>query len=192
MSAAKAWLPKARGRVRAVAREAAGKRDRDRPSMTGHILPRAGECTPQEWVRYRVKEADRGHSSPCWIWQSGVDNSGYGTSPGTRILPPHTRAHRIAYAAFVGPIPDGFEIDHLCNVRLCCNPAHLEAVTKEENNRRSMPQRRLAMRALRRTHCIRGHELTPENSRYRKDGGRQCRTCVYASNKRGRQRARAS
>lgn len=147
MSAAKAWLPKAKAKVRAVARETAARRDRDRPSMRGHVLPRAGECTPQEWIRCRVKEVDEGHSTPCWIWQSGVDASGYGVSYRAKILPPHFMAHRIAFAAFNGPIPDGYEIDHLCSVRLCCNPAHLEAVTKEENNRRALPRRLLAARA---------------------------------------------
>lgn len=71
-------------------------------------------------------------------------------------------AHRVAYELFVGPIPDGMELDHVCRVRNCINPAHLEAVTHEENiNRkpkdRSTYQRRGHMKD--RGECIEGHNL---------------------------------
>ena len=62
-------------------------------------------------------------SNGCWIWQ-GARSSGYGALGG-QWWGFEKYAHRWAYRAFVGPIPDGYEIDHLCLVRPCCNPAHL-------------------------------------------------------------------
>jgi hypothetical protein len=67
----------------------------------------------------------------CWLWTAGLDKDGYGrfrVSP-TRLA----KAHRFAYEVSVGPIPDGLEIDHLCFVRSCVRPQHLEAVTHDEN-----------------------------------------------------------
>jgi len=68
----------------------------------------------------------------CWEWIGGISKAGYGQmSDGGSNL-----AHRFAYELLVGPIPDGLQIDHLCNVRNCVNPAHLEPVTGLENMRR--------------------------------------------------------
>ena len=74
----------------------------------------------------------------CWLWTGSTGNTGYarGFFSGKRWL-----VHRWAYTHFVGPIPDGFVIDHLCRRITCVNPAHLEAVTQQENIRRSLPQR---------------------------------------------------
>lgn len=105
----------------------------------------------------------------CWIWQRAVGNNGYGAfgwHQGSGTV--RTVAHRVAYLAFVGPIGEELELDHLCVVKLCVNPAHLEAVTGEENNRRAGNGPK--------THCIRGHEMTEANVRlYR--GTRNCRAC---------------
>jgi hypothetical protein len=86
--------------------------------------------TPVEYV-----EEDRGYGTPCWIWQRGIDAAGYGRVAGTR-------AHRVFYERHVGPIPEGLTIDHLCRVRSCCNPAHLEPVTAVENVSRGHLARR--------------------------------------------------
>lgn len=68
----------------------------------------------------------------CWEWVGTITNSGYGSlSDSGQVL-----AHRFAYELLVGPIPEGLQIDHLCNVRNCVNPAHLEPVTGLENMRR--------------------------------------------------------
>lgn len=63
--------------------------------------------------------------------------------------------HRVSYRLLVGEIPAGLEIDHLCANRLCCNPAHLEAVTSEVNSRRS--------HTATKTLCVNGHQLAGEN-----------------------------
>lgn len=81
-------------------------------------------------------------------------------------------AHRVAYELTRGPIPAGMEIDHLCRVRSCVNPDHLEAVTRGENLRRGRGKTGAQ------THCKRGHELTPENTyRYVNRRGYVCRHC---------------
>lgn len=100
----------------------------------------------------------------CWIWQGAINTSGYG-SAGPRL------AHRASYEEFVGPIPAGLQIDHLCRVTLCVNPDHLEPVTELENKRR-----RYAIY----THCINGHEFTHANTYIRPSGHRDCRTCIRA------------
>ncbi len=76
----------------------------------------------------------------CWIWTASVDPGGY-----ARIGYKHSRAmmaHRASYQEFVGPIPEGMTLDHLCHVRRCINPAHLEVVTQAENNRRALVRAR--------------------------------------------------
>jgi glucan biosynthesis protein len=70
----------------------------------------------------------------CWIWRRRLDRYGYGQieiirRPERRS----TKAHIVAYEVWIGPIPPGKEIDHTCRVHACCNPDHLEAVTRKEN-----------------------------------------------------------
>lgn len=71
---------------------------------------------------------DRGHDTPCWIWQLGR-SGGYAALGGGS-------AHRRNYMAVYGPVPAGLELDHLCRQRDCVRPSHLEAVTHAENVRR--------------------------------------------------------
>lgn len=109
------------------------------------------------------------HLGQCWLWTASTygRRAPYGrfsTQPGMTQL-----AHRIAYELAIGSIPEGLQIDHLCRVKLCVNPAHMEPVTNTENHRR-----------LRITHCRSGHELTPENLIVDPGGGRHCRTCRLA------------
>lgn len=84
--------------------------------------------------------------------------------------------HRLAYVRWVGPIPDGLELDHLCRVRSCCRPSHLEAVTHRENTLRSPITP--AARNAKKTHCDYGHEFTVENTYRMRAGGRSCRACI--------------
>lgn len=78
----------------------------------------------------RYVEEDRGHKTPCWIWQLKTGIPGYGIWKINRV---QHLAHRVYYQRLVGPIPDGLVLDHLCRVPACVNPDHLEPVTIEEN-----------------------------------------------------------
>jgi hypothetical protein len=88
-------------------------------------------------IMRRVVVEERGHTSPCWIWTGPVTHQGYGRTsvPG---VGPRVRFHRASYEAHRGAIPDGLCLDHLCSVRACCNPDHLEPVTPMENTRREL------------------------------------------------------
>ncbi|MFI6681910.1 HNH endonuclease signature motif containing protein [Kribbella sp. NPDC050470] len=112
--------------------------------------------------------------SGCWLWLDAVDTSGYGI---LRFRGAYWKAHRLSYSVHVGPIPDGLVIDHLCRVRRCVNPEHMVTVTSRENTRRGLS-------GVLRTHCKRGHEVTPENSYVRKDGSIFCRPCALESARR--------
>lgn len=106
----------------------------------------------------------------CWLWTASKKPKGYGefSVDGSLVY-----AHRFAYEAVVGPIPAGLTLDHLCRVRHCVNPTHLEAVTNRENNLRGESQ---SAAHARKTRCPQGHEYAGENLIvYR--GARQCREC---------------
>lgn len=111
----------------------------------------------------------------CWLWQGCLNRDGYGVF----VTPSCTSglAHRFAYELFREPIPDGLETDHLCRVRRCCNPAHMEAVSHKENNIRGNT---LTAINAKKTHCIRGHPYDAENTYITKNGSRNCRTCHRA------------
>lgn len=127
--------------------------------------PRRAEGTA---VRLR-KHADTLRDE-CWHWTGQIARDGYGrlSVDGRKQM-----AHRLAYEVWVGPIAVGLEIDHLCRVKTCINPAHLEAVTRAENMHR---QPRIAAR-MAQTHCKRGHEFTASNTRIDSRGCRNCKTC---------------
>jgi hypothetical protein len=113
-------------------------------------------------------------SGDCWEWIAGRNQYGYGTF---RANYKHWLAHRWAYTHLVAPIPDGLQVDHLCRNRGCVNPAHMELVTSGENTRRGISP---SARNARKTHCIRGHEYTAENTEQRtnrKGTYRVCLTC---------------
>jgi len=100
-------------------------------------------------------------------------------------------AHRFVYELFVGPIPNGLEIDHLCRNRPCINPAHLEAVTCKENIRRGLTgyfgekyKGKGARPWRKRTHCPQGHAYTGRNLIIDYQGKRLCRACYNASRRR--------
>lgn len=132
--------------------------------------------------------AHRPDLGPCWIWTAGLNAYGYGAfnTPGFQW-----KAHRFAYELLVGRIPEGKQLDHTCHNgdpdcpgsrrclhRRCVNPFHLEPVTHRENLLRG--QTVTASKAAQ-THCIWGHEFTPENTRVRKNGTRNCRVCDRTS-----------
>ena len=118
-------------------------------------------------------------NSGCWLWMGCLCPDGYGKVYAKRELPGESLAHRASYKLFVGPIPDGCEIDHRCNVRSCINPEHLRAISHADNVRRSDHKKNSYNG--RKTHCKRGHELSGDNLVIWTYGGqrsRQCRTCV--------------
>ena len=78
-------------------------------------------------------EEDRGHTTPCWVWQRTKTSAGYANPV---INGKVTYGHRYFYELVKGPIPEGLVIDHLCRMPSCVNPDHLEAVTNAENVRR--------------------------------------------------------
>lgn len=125
-------------------------------------------------LQERIRSLSKPVESGCWEWQAFRDEDGYG-----RVSTPtrgRFRAHRVSYEEFVGPIPAGLTIDHLCQNKACVNPEHLEPVTAVENHRRWAESR---------THCKHGHEFSPENTYVwrNKDGEvhRACRTCNRAA-----------
>lgn len=110
----------------------------------------------------------------CWLWTRLCDRAGYGLFRWRRRM---VSTHRLAYLTLVGEHASGLVLDHLCRVRCCCNPAHLEPVTQRENNRRGDVRAALVARGAARTHCPQGHAFTEENT-YRPSGhGRVCRRC---------------
>lgn len=108
-------------------------------------------------------ERQAARQGDCLVWTGHRYPNGYACIPwrGKQVL-----GHRLSYEQQVGPIPEGLVLDHLCRNKACINPAHLEPVTSGENTRRAM-----------RTHCVNGHEFTPENTYKPADGKRYCREC---------------
>lgn len=113
-------------------------------------------------------ERNTDRTGECWVWLGHVV-AGYGV---IRVNGVRMKAHRASYEHYVGSVPEGLTMDHLCRNKRCVNPAHLEPVTQAENNRR----KGIAYREAR-THCPHGHEWTPENTRPLPNGRRECRIC---------------
>jgi hypothetical protein len=112
----------------------------------------------------------------CWIYQAHIRKDGYGSiTVGSRTdgSRKNQLVHRVSYETFVGPVPDGLTLDHLCRRRACINPAHLEPVTGKANVLRG--ETITAANAIK-THCIHGHAYTPENTGFQRNG-RYCKQC---------------
>ena len=108
--------------------------------------------------------------SGCWRWTGRTDHWGYGVLKVARIP---RLVHRLAHELWIGPIPEGLEIDHVkargCLHVDCYNPAHLEAVTHAENMRRG--------KWATRTHCPKGHPYDEANTYLSPLNKRYCRAC---------------
>lgn len=136
------------------------------------FTPPVGDERLPEWF-WQLVTVDP--DTECWEWGGPKTPDGYGF-PYLPERKAKAYSHRWAYETLVGPIFEGGHIDHLCRNRGCCNPAHLEPVTPQENTLRSP----VAVAAInsRKTHCIQGHEFTDENTAVSKNGSRSCRTCA--------------
>lgn len=132
---------------------------------------------------------DRGHTTPCKIWQHGLNAGGYGrigVGPGKQQY-----THIVEWEAANGPVPDGLELDHLCRQRACGEATHLEAVTHAENVARGLAGATGRAHQLAKTHCPQGHPYAGDNLYVSRDGKRHCRECRRAVNRRRRAARRA-
>lgn len=133
----------------------------------------------QEWVKARIVVV----ASGCWEWTSSLSAAGYGVTTYkpkygvTRKTPYQALAHRLSYEAFVGPIPAGLTIDHLCRNTRCANPDHLETVDIITNIMRGNGVGAVRARMVK---CIRGHELSTATYPSVGKPRRYCRTCAKA------------
>lgn len=115
----------------------------------------------------------------CWIWIGYTATNGYGHI-GRRLAGGKKTvklAHRVVYEALSGKIPGKLSIDHLCRVRCCVNPGHLEPVTTRENVLRGVG---ITAANAKKTHCNKGHAFTSENTSIVLDDygySRSCKAC---------------
>lgn len=128
----------------------------------------ANSKSTKDYLRARV---DVDPVSGCWEWAQRLCKRGYPlTDRGKR----QSYAHRLAFKEFIGPIPAGMTVDHVCFNPPCINPDHLRLLTHSDNSRNQ--------RSAAKTHCANGHEYTPENTYMRpskhRGGRRDCRTCI--------------
>lgn len=136
-------------------------------------------CTFQEHLFLaKIRPGEGG----CWLW-GGAVSWGYGKfgvrrkADGKRFM---AMVHRLAYEMWVGPIPEGLDLDHLCRVRNCLNPEHLEPVTRKENLRRGIGAQLSSERQLSKTECRNGHLYTEATMYIDYRGLRKCRICDRA------------
>lgn len=130
----------------------------------------AAYATIEERFRSRYVVADNG----CHIWKAALTGNGYGAfwENGRQV-----GAHVWAWEQLNGPVPAGLHLDHfVCDTPACCNPEHVRPVTPRENTLRASNS--VSAINARKTHCVREHEFTPENTHTTPDGNRRCKTCM--------------
>lgn len=118
-----------------------------------------------------LRRLDTSDLDSCWLWPGWKNEAGYGMVHGAER---DHMVHRVVFEHFVGPVPEGLVLDHLCRVKGCVNYSHVEPVAQRTNVLRGegLPAENAVKDA-----CKHGHEFTPENTRVRKDGSRLCRAC---------------
>lgn len=152
-------------------------------SMTAAYTIGGRAYKPRKDVRERFMAlVEQDPNGGCWLWAGCNDGgAGYGRFTAKKAIG-ETQAHRAAYVLFCEPLPRNLEVDHKCRVTACVNPAHLEAVTREENMRRA-PKTGLKFggpangeRQRRKTHCPQGHAYA-ETASFTSAGWRRCKRC---------------
>lgn len=136
-----------------------------------------GDSLPQ---RLASKVVMDGGLLGCWLWQANIDIYGYAI---VKVDGKNRKAHRVAYELFIGPIPEGHDADHLCRVRHCVNPLHIEPVTSAENQRRGL-------NGVLKVECRNGHPYTEKNVRLDSRGRRRCVLCAKAAQEKYQQKQR--
>lgn len=131
------------------------------------------DCGEKDQARFWSKVA-LPNEQGCMLWLGYINPNGYGRLSIRRQM---RLAHRVSYELAYGEIPDGLPLDHLCRMRNCVAPLHLEAVTHRENALRGIGP---TAANARKTHCPQRHEYTPENT-YVFGGSRNCRACHQAT-----------
>ena len=126
--------------------------------------PELNHVTPTE-TRFE-RQVEKGDH---WLWTGQVR----GEYPVFMVDGRKVSVHRWSYETFVGPIPDGMQVDHLCGITRCVRPEHLEPVTPRENS----------LRALRKDTCRNGHPVSDETA-YWYRGKRRCRECRRGADRR--------
>lgn len=132
----------------------------------------------------RIQKKIRIDPDGCWRWL-GIRHQGYGWTRAPHSGP-MSNAHRVVYEMVFGTLPQGLHVDHLCRVKECVNPDHLEAVSPRVNILRGEG---IPAKNARKTHCLRGHPLSGANL-YVYKGGRWCRECRRERNRSSKRRRR--
>jgi len=169
-----------------------GQSPKQRTSRFCHNHHRIGTGTDPIWRFWQYVDREgpvpknRPDLGPCWLWTKGQSPDGYGRFAAIRD---HLwLTHRISYTLLIGPIPHGLTLDHLCRVRHCCNPQHLEPVPSLVNVRRG---RRWESE---KTHCPQGHPYDEGNTYASIDRyghyKRNCRQCAAKSQRAWREKHR--
>ncbi len=152
-------------------------------SVTEDIIRVATKDLNRFWDKVDFTGGPKG----CWLWMAHCTDTGYGQFRRDSIK--MVRAHRYAWELLVGPIAEGMVLDHLCRVKICVNPQHMEEVTERENILRGYGT---PANNARKTHCNKGHAFDGPNTRFYTCNsgyqGRVCRACKRETNQKLRQR----
>jgi hypothetical protein len=131
----------------------------------------ARHAVPQAYIDRFFDSVDVRGEDDCWLWLKSVGSHGYGqASWATNGKSAGTTAHRVAWMAAIGPIPDGLTVDHRCRVRRCCNPRHLRLLANVDNARDNGQGKKAT--------CPRGHPYVGDNLYVTPRGHRRCRACA--------------
>jgi hypothetical protein len=140
--------------------------------MTARIVAPKKTTAERFW-----EKVERVPWSGCWIWIGGCNGVGYGLLWEGSFSKKLKLAHRVSFEMHIGPIPAGLDLDHLCRVRCCVNPDHLEPVTRAVNINRGVVAQVHRARAELITHCPKGHPYDEANCYHHPNGTRNCRAC---------------